>query len=255
MSKFGIVAALALASVSSMAFEAVASPPRFELNAKAGQTVRSVFELTNAGKRREVYTLKTMDWTFSKDAAVQMQDALVENSCRPWVKIERPSITLNSGQKYRYRFEVTVPEGAPASECRFLVAIDGDAQAVVGGPPVAGRLGIVVYVNVSGGKPNLVMGAMSLQDQNGQKTPSILVNNTGTAHGRLSGFLKLKDATGKVFDISPSTFPILPGESRSIFFQPETDADLWPKISYPVEVTGDLEWDGGKWKVNSTIQK
>lgn len=253
--KLVVCAALGLlSSIASHAFEAVASPPRLELSAKTGQVVRGLFELTNAGKKREIYTFKTMDWTFSKDAAVQMQDELLKDSCRPWVKIERPTLTLNGNQKYKYRFEVEVPANTEARECRFLIAIDGDAQAVVGGPPVAGRLGIVVYVNVGGSKADLVVKEISLKPLNGEVVPIIDIQNNGTAHGRVNGFLKLVDANGLEFDVSPSTFPILPGEARAIFLQPESDLELWKKVKYPAKVTGKLEWAGGKFELNSIVK-
>ena len=237
------------------AFEAVASPPRFELKANPGQVVRGVFEITNAGRKRESYGIKTMDWTFSKDAAVQMHDKLLSDSCRPWVRIERPVLTLNSGQKYKYRFEVAVPEGSLVSECKFIITIDGDAQVVEGGPPIAGRLGIVVYVNIAGAKPILSVGSALAKELNGQKTPSVEIKNDGNAHGRINGFLKVVDNKGEEFEVTPSTYPIMAGETRFVFFQPENKLEKWMTIEYPVTLTGDIEWEGGKHVLNVKIER
>ncbi len=43
-----------------------------------------------------------------------------------------------------------------------------------------------------------------------------MVRNSGTAHGRLTGFLSGTDAAGNKLEFTPSTLPILPGETRGI---------------------------------------
>jgi hypothetical protein len=53
-------------------------------------------------------------------------------------------------------------------------------------------------------------------DIDGKLTPVLMVQNTGTAHGRLSAFLSGTDAAGIKREFSPTTLPILPGETRRI---------------------------------------
>jgi hypothetical protein len=71
------------------------------------------------------------------------------------------------------------------------------------------------------------------------------VRNTGTAHGRLDGFLSGTDASGRKLEFTISTLPILPGETRAISLTANRGEKEAPfKISYPVTIRGNLEWNG-----------
>src|ERR1700729_4375981 len=106
-------------------FAALVSPPRFELSAKPGKTLRSVIEVSNRSTAPARYLFHTADWTLSPDFSVSFHDDLQPGSCRPWVAIERPEVAVPGGGTLRYRFEVAVPPDAPAGECRFAVMIQG----------------------------------------------------------------------------------------------------------------------------------
>ena len=208
-----VVSAASTGGALAQGFAALVSPPRFELAAKPGTPVR---------------------------------DALKAESCRPWVAIERREITVSPGGKYRYRFEVSPPADAKPGECRFAVLIEGDEQNVQtpGGPsfPIAGRLGVIVYVTVGESRPELsvVGGKVALVEQ--QQQPVILVKNGGNAHGRLTGFLDGTDAAGKKLEFTPSTLPILPGETRAIPLVVHRDREQVVPVTYPITIRGKLEW-------------
>jgi hypothetical protein len=246
---FAFAAALAALAVASQAgaqgFAALVTPPRIELNAKPGQRLRQVIEITNAAPRTAKYNLKTADWTLDANGAVAFQESLPAGSCRPWVAIEARQITVPAGGKHRYRFEVATPADAPAGECRFALLIEGDEQTVQtpGGPtfPVSGRLGVIVYVTLGGAAANLEVVATRVAS--GDETlPVLMVKNSGAAHGRLAGFLSGTDAAGKKIEFTPSTLPILPGETRAIALAPYREGDESLKISYPITIRGKLEW-------------
>jgi hypothetical protein len=249
-----LAAALAMAGaagpVLAQGFAALVSPPRFELSAKPGSRVREVIEITNASGQAAKFRLRTAEWTLEENAAVRFDDALKPASCRPWVAIERRELTISPGGKYRYRFEVAPPADAPAGECRFAVLIEGDETAVpmAGGPslPIAGRLGVIVYVTIGGAQPQLevVGGKVATVDQ--QQLPVILVKNTGNAHGRLTGFLDGTDAAGRKLEFTPSTLPILPGETRAIALGLHKEREQAVAIAYPITIRGKLEWGDNK---------
>lgn len=246
-------ALFALAAISrapgadAQGFAAIVSPPRFELAAKPGQKVRQVVEITNAGAQAAKYYFKTADWTLDKTGGVSFDESLPAGSCRPWVAIEKREITVSSGGRYRYRFEISAPADAPPGECRFALLIEGDEQTVTAtnGPavPLAGRIGVIVYVTIGSAAPRLEVVASQVASVNGEATPVLQVKNTGNAHGRLDGFLTGTDASGQKLEFSVSTLPILPGETRAISLtvnRGERDAAI--KIAYPVTIRGNLEW-------------
>lgn len=240
-------------------FAALVSPPRFELAAKPGEKVREVMEITNASAQGAKYRLRTADWTFSPNASVTFDDSLKPGSCRPWVAIESRQISVSPGGKYRYRFEVSPPADAPVGECRFAILVEGDEQQVQtpGGPafPIAGRLGVIVYVTIGDSAPNLEVTGTKVAAVNGDDLPVLMVKNTGNAHGRLSGFLSGTDAAGKKLDFSASTLPILPGETRDISLTIYRDKDEPIKIAYPITIRGKLEWGGKSSPFEQTFTK
>ena len=231
-------------------FAAVVSPPRFELSVKAGERVREVVEISNAGPQSATYHVRTGDWTLGADASVTFSDALGAGSCRPWVAIERRDIVVPGGGRYRYRFEVQPPTGTPPGECRFALLIEGDEESLRTQSgltvPVSGRIGVIVYVVVGAAAPDLQIVGTSVGEVSGHRMPILSIRNTGNAHGRVTGFLSGVDAKGQSLDFSPSTLPILPGETRAIALVAGTAPDVISEVAYPVRVRGTLEWGAGK---------
>ena len=227
-------------------FAALVSPPRFELTSQADHTVRQVFELTNRSAAPAKFRIHTADFALAADYSVSFQDELQPGSCRPWVAIERPEVTLPGGGTIRYRFEVQLPKDAAAGECRFGILVEGEEPAVaqrgVLRLPVVGRIGIIVYVTVGDAKPLVEVFGPRVRTLNGQKVPALRVHNSGNSHTRMSGFLSGTDAHGNKYDFSPADLPILPGEVREVFLTPSTADNEHPTLSFPVTVQGTLEW-------------
>ena len=227
-------------------FAALVSPPRFEVDAKAGNTLRQVIEITNRSAQPARYRIHTADFVLGSDYGVTFHDELLADSCRPWVAIERPLVSLPANGTMRYRFEVQVPQDAPAGECRFAVMIEADEpQLTKAGEvslPIVGRIGVIVYVKVGDAAPLLEVFGPQTVTLNGRQVPAIKVHNSGNAHTRLSGFLSGKDAAGRKYDFTPSDLPILPGEVRYVFLSPSTSDNPNPTLTFPVSVQGTLEW-------------
>jgi hypothetical protein len=219
-------------------FAALVSPPRFELSGKSGARLRQTLEVTNRSNTPAKFRVHTADFVLGADYGVTFHDELLPDSCRPWVAIERPLVTLAAGATIRYRFEVQVPKDAPAGECRFGIMIEADEPALTKAGavqlPVVGRIGVIVYVIVGDAAPQIEMFGPEVMTLNGQRVPALRVHNAGNAHTRLSGFLTGKDAAGKKYDFTPSDFPILPGEVREVFLTPSTSDNPNPTLSFPV---------------------
>jgi len=257
-----IVAAVLAATCSEVSraegFAALVSPPRFELVAKPGTTVRQVLQLSNRSATPAQYRIHTADWTLSSDFAVTFRDALQPDSCRPWVTLERPETTLSGGSTLHYRFEVAVPADAPPGECRFGVLIEGAEPAIADAAgirlPLEGRIGVIVYIKVGDAAPSLQIFGPAIRTLNGREVPTLRVHNSGTAHGRMSGFLSGQDAKGMRYDFNPSDFPILPGADADVYLIPSSATDDHPTLTFPVTVTGTLEWGDQKTELHERFE-
>ena len=246
------------ASVHAQGFAALVSPPRFELSAQPGKTLRTVIEVSNRSTAPAKYLMHTADWTFSADFSVNFQDALQPDSCRPWVSIERPEVVVPGGGTLRYRFEVAVPADAPTGECRFAVMIEGAEPSIARSKgldmPVTGRIGVIVYLTIGDGAPELELFGPKIATLNGRMIPALRVHNSGNAHGRMTGFLTGKDAKGISYDFTPSDFPILPHEEREVFLTPSTATEDHPTLNFPVTVKGTLEWGRQRTELNQIFE-
>lgn len=231
---------------SAQSFAAVVSPPRFELTLRPGEVSRQIVEITNADMGSATYRIRTADWTLAPDGSVAFTNELEADSCRPWVAIERHEITIPPGGRSRYRFEIEPPADAPAGECRFAVLIEGEDQPLrtEGGLqiPVSGRIGVIVYAALGGAKPDLEIVPAGTAVVNGRRLPSLQVTNSGNAHGRIGGFLSGTDAAGRRLEFTPSTLPILPGQTRLIEMTASIAGAEVAEISYPVRIRGQIEW-------------
>jgi fimbrial chaperone protein len=245
-------AALSAAAAPALAqgFAALVAPPRFELKTKPGVRLREVIEITNGSSLPARYRFRTADWSLGADGQVQIIEELQPKGCRPWVSIERHTAQVPGGGKLRYRFEVTPPADAPSGECRFALLIEGEEPAMATGEnfnmPVRGRIGIIVYVAVGDAEPRLEIVDYGTVLQNGQRVPAIHIHNSGNAHGRVAGFLTATDAQGRSWDMSPSSLPILAGETRPVALTAGNERNELVAVPLPVVVRGALEWSGGR---------
>ncbi len=239
-------------------FAAVVSPPRFELTGRDGATVRQVIEITNRSTAPARYRVHTADFTLGPDYGVVFYDTLQPGSCRPWVAIERPEISLPGGATIRYRFEVQVPKDAQAGECRFSILIEAEEPTVTQAGavkiPVVGRIGVIVYMSVGDAKADIDVLGTDVVTLNGQKIPALRVHNGGNAHARFSGFLSGKDVKGVKYDFNPSDLPILPGEVRQVFLAPSTSENDHPTLAFPVTVQGTLEWGNQRTELDERFE-
>ena len=120
--------------------------------------------------------------------------------------------------------------------------------------PVTGRIGVIVYVTIGDGAPDLEVLGPKVATLNGQRLPTLRVHNGGSAHGRITGFLTGTDAKGISYDFTPSDFPILPHEERDVFLTPSTATDDHPTLTFPVTVKGTLEWGEHRTELNQRFE-
>lgn len=237
---------LATLRVALADFAIAASPPRFELVAKPGETQRQVLEITNASRTRATLAIRTADWDLSPEGTAVFQEELKPGSCRPWVAIERRQLVVQPGQSYRFRFEVATPAGQPAGECRFALLLEGtEAASINGSPPLTGRVGVIVYLVVGDARPDLQVTGARYDAAGPAPRVLLTVHNAGNAHGRLDGFVTATDATGRSFEATPANNPILAGETRPVALTLNSrEAGARPVL--PLTLRGKLEWGRGR---------
>ncbi|WP_119716767.1 hypothetical protein [Cognatilysobacter tabacisoli] len=255
-----LLAALACACpqlAGAQEFAALVSPPRFEATARAGTTYRDVIEINNVTAQRAHFTVRTADWTLDAGGAPSFSDALAPGSCRPWVGIEAADIHVPGNGRVRYRFEVAVPADAPDGQCRFAIMIEGDPQPAPGNValPVAGRIGVIVYVTVGDARPRLELLEQRVRTVDGRPLPVLRVRNGGNAHGRLLGLVDGVDARGRTAVFEPASLPILPGETREIVLTPRADdaQSAPPPIAWPLALKGRLEAGTERLPLDATL--
>jgi len=229
-------------------FSVAVSPSRIEAKAVAGETYRGVIEINNVSGQKSALSIKTADWRLDPAGGPVFSDELAANSCRPWVAVERRELSINPGAKHRFRIEVEVPKNTPATECRFAVMIEGATQDVNASGlnlPISGRIGVIVYLGIGDVSSKLALTGYGSQTVAGAKLPTLKISNSGTAHGRLEGFVEATDANGKTYTMTASSLPILPGEQRELplAFQVTGNEKQQPAPRYPLALHGRL-YDG-----------
>ena len=145
-----------------------------------------------------------------------------------------------------------------------MIAIEGSEpaqQALIQGGgaslslPVTGRIAVAVYLALDGAEPRLDLQRIASGDSGGQRRIAITVANSGDAHGRLEGSLEAVDSRGRAFALVPEGTPILPGQTRTLALLPQgEDGRAAPQPAYPVKAGGTLDWEGGSFKVEATLE-
>jgi len=239
------------------------SPPRFELRAKPGQTLNEAFSIHNDETRLTELAFRSADWTLRPDGGVDIAgSALQPGSCRPWVVIERATYALAQRATKRYRFQINVPADAPVGECRFALLIEPakpDTSVKLGQVqfPVTGRVAVIVYVAVGDAVGKVDVESFATGKSGRQTVPVVTLTNSGNATARPEGILRGRDATGKELQFFLGGYPVLPGQTRTLPIFVETDARNGKPLpfEFPVELSGTIEWQGGRAELSGTAAR
>jgi len=242
------------------------SPPNFEFKVKPGQIIRDTIALENTDVNRGTYDVRTADWELNENGGVVIfpaDQSLPSTSCRPWTRIERNTLSLAPNRTKRYRFEVNVPHDAPDGECRFAIVIgpSADTAATMNmgslNVPVVGSIAVVVYVTVGEATPDLSLKEVKRLNTGEGAAIAMRLRNSGTAHARPFGSLKVKDAKGKSAELLIVPFPVLPGEARDIRLAVDSrfsGIESMEALTFPISLKGLVEWDGGKMKIDTVVE-
>lgn len=266
-SNFTLAAVLAICSAETHAagFAAGVSPSKFELRAEPGTVLRDTIAIVNPGTDPADFELKTADWRLSETGSVEfIEDTLLEGSCRPWVRLERRTLRIEPGSQRNYRFEVHVPDDAPAGLCRFAIVIEpaeavmtriGEGTSAIS-VPIVGRYAVVTYVTIGDASPAIELVGVGTMENNGERLPAVTLRNTGNTYDRAIGQLTAVDFRGERVLLVPMSFPVLPGRTEQIAIVPDLGLDTAERISlrFPLRMTGSIEIAGQIFEVDEVLE-
>ena len=262
---FGCVVGLFLFGLSHFVyanegFTGGVTPSRFELSTTSNTVVRRSMEVYNLGTKPSRYSVRTVDWNYSDEGNISFSEELAENSCRPWVRLEKREIqVLPSAQTPRnFRFEIHVPEDAPKAECRFALMIEGvDSEYVTQlgkhkniAMPINGRIAVIVYLGVNGVEPDITINKLLVDRKLDSPLPTLEVYNGGDAHGRLESELFARTAEGKKVELSIASSPILAQQTRLLELRPTKASQ---KLTYPLSIKGKLYSDNNAFSIDTQL--
>jgi hypothetical protein len=239
------------------------SPSKFELRAKPGQVVRDTLTVLNASEDPSEFQFRTVDWRLNDNNGVDyIDEELPDGSCRPWVRLERKAVMIRPGSEKKYRFEVHVPEDAPAGLCRFAIMIEPSDKLVssLGNDgqirfPIVGRYAVITYVTVGDAKAEidyLGMGETLISDQ---RLPTLKLYNQGNSYDRAFGEVVATDPEGQKIVLIASSFPVLPGRTEEIALAPVAPEPGKQPIAfgYPLKLKGKVEIGGETIKIDQSF--
>ena len=210
--------------------------------------------------------MRSADWDLNDTGGVQIRSAdqgLADNSCRPWIRLERPRLAVAPGELKRYRFEIQVPNDAADGECRVAVLVSPAPETVQAtnidglSVPIAGRVAVIIYVTIGGAKAILEYRGAEIVEQGPRRLPALRFFNAGNAHGRPFGSVSAVDAGGKRFELVAVPFPILAGREFPILLQPFYGDDPNPPTfepQWPMELSGRIEWHNSQIRITDTVK-
>jgi P pilus assembly chaperone PapD len=244
-------------------FAAGISPSKFELKAKPGQVLRDTVTILNPAAQTAEFQVRTADWRLSAGGGVEfLEDQLPEDSCRPWVRLERKTVQIRAQGQKKYRFEVHVPEGAAPGLCRFAIFIEPSEAEVARmadgriSLPVVGRYAVITYVAIGDAAAQVTyLGATAVFDRD-RRLPALKLKNTGNNYDRAFGQIMATDSRGERFALIPSSFPLLPGRTDAIRLTPES-RDSGPgtaELAYPLTLKGRIEIGGETIRVDEVLR-
>jgi hypothetical protein len=250
------------ASGLAAGFTAGISPSKFELNARPGQTLRDTVTIFNPAETSADFQFRTADWQLNETSSVEFfEDALLEGSCRPWVRLERKAVRIEAGARRNYRFEVHVPENAEPGLCRFALLIEPAEpdQVMVDGAlsmPIVGRYAVVTYVTIGDAAAEVELLGIGAHVADGERLPSLRLRNQGNTYDRAFGRVIGTDSEGRRITLTPSSFPILPGRSEEIQLQREAALDerTAEPLAYPLTLEGRIEIGDGTIEIDEVFE-
>lgn len=222
-SRFGaiLVLLLVLVSLARAQNELGVSPPRLTLSGAPGQTVTTVVNLITTSAKTQEVDASVSDWTLDENGNLTfVPKGATSHSAADWIRLDSAVYSPSSTSPASVRLSVEIPKDPTLAGTYRAVVLFGPSQAAVPssgvGVTVRTRVGLIVYVTISGTESN----SSRLNDlyQDGDSIIADVVNGGNTVM-RLSGRVEIRDQSGATLvSLLAPNVPILRGSERLVRF-------------------------------------
>jgi hypothetical protein len=201
------------------------------------RTTRQLEIANNNDKPAEVSVFAS-DWTQDKTGAVDATDTRSPDSATSWVSLNPQRFTLQKGERKIVTIAIATPKTAaemPLKEYRTMIFTEtSDTRKSEASTPgrdlqvrVIGRIGTKIFLRNPPVATKLDCEVTKMEEttHDGKRGLLIESQNSGNVHVQCdSSTIAFRNAAGATVATLPlPAFSILPGQSRSVFFElPET---------------------------------
>jgi hypothetical protein len=208
---------------------------------KPGAQFSRRFQVCN-GTSKPITVLLYAGAAHVSDGAFQIDAGRATNELSTWIAIEPASVTVPAGKRELATATFTVPRDAEAGERYAVLLAELPAKPGSASIPVAGRVGVRVYLDVGpGGAPKSDFEVDSLQASrtpDGKAQVTAQVHNTGLRALDITGSLTLRDG---------------PGGQTGGPYPARLGTTLAPGETEPVVVPIDAAINDGPWTAQLTL--
>jgi P pilus assembly chaperone PapD len=199
------------------------SPMRVEIKIAPGDQYTDAIGVTNDADDPIRARGELLDFAIDETMTPQFEDIIeseAKYSCRDWLQVNPRELDMKPGETVRARYTIRVPAGTPEGEYHCgagyvsLPPIQKNNTRI--GVQIAVRAVAAIYVYVGEPKSAPKFNGISIKPAaDGSLVAEALMENQGSKHFRVNGFMEVKDAAGKIVErLDYPTIPVLPGRTQ-----------------------------------------
>ncbi len=190
-----------------------AIPPRLQLNAQAGETIKSTIKVRNDSETQQYYSIFVND--FIVDSQTNTPIPISENltsrwSLRKWITAPK-MIPVDAGQTQNIELVIRVPSTALPGGHYAMITYMPNAELKPGelkktATIIGQRVGTLLYVNIDGNiteKANLLEFMAPKHSEKGPIQFTGKLENISDTHIQPQGFIRILDMFNKEVDRLP----------------------------------------------------
>lgn len=198
------------------------SPPSFEINAKAGDTIKNTIKVENLSKTSYKIKVSARNFTAYGDGGqVSITEEQNSFSIDTWISFDKQSFTIPASSTSLFTFTIKIPKSAEPGSHYGAVVFSSDNTQTAGetGAALQQEIGSLILIKIPGNiyeKADLVsFGPTDAVFKDPKIKLNALISNAGNVHIKPYGFITIKNILGmKVKTIEVRGRNILPGSKR-----------------------------------------
>lgn len=202
------------------------SPVLYDFEIAPASNKQGTITLINDTEQEDTYGLSVRNFVaMGEDGAQQYLDEENPSDLASWISLDKPSVTLASGQSAQFTFSVNVPVNAePGGHYASIFFTHAGKPGSGTGVGIGGQVGVLILVNVPGNvKEDAKIESFTLQGSSlKDHLPAIFdlrLHNLGSVHFRPRGTLVVKNIFGQTVarePANPKNSAVLPNSIRRV---------------------------------------